>query len=100
MTFKFLFDLSMINLITAQIELNVKVLNRRKVRFEPDGTFDSPTESCAHRQCKWSADSEQVYIRWGNDGVHWVKPSMNQVLILFLDASASFLLCPHAWESV
>jgi membrane carboxypeptidase/penicillin-binding protein PbpC len=49
-----------------------------KVRFEPDGTFDAPTDSCAQRQCKWSADEEQVYIQWGNDGIHWVNPSMNQ----------------------
>ena len=31
-----------------------------QVRFEPDGTFDAPTDSCAQRQCKWSADTEQV----------------------------------------
>jgi len=47
----------------------------REVRFEPDGTFDAPTDSCAQRQCKWSADEEQVYIRWGSDGVHWVTPT-------------------------
>ena len=48
------------------------------MRFEPDGTFDAPTDSCAQRQCKWSADAEQVFIRWGNDGVHWVTPSKHQ----------------------
>jgi len=49
--------------------------NWREVRFEPDGTFDAPTDSCAQRQCKWSADSKQVYIMWGQDGVHWVSPT-------------------------
>lgn len=47
----------------------------REVRFEPDGTFDAPTDSCAQRQCRWSADENQVYIKWGRDGVHWVKPT-------------------------
>ena len=46
----------------------------RQVRFEPDGTFDAPTTSCAQRQCKWSADETQVYIQWGSDGVHWIQP--------------------------
>lgn len=46
----------------------------REVRFEPDGTFDAPTDSCAGRQCKWSADANQIYIKWGRDGVHTVKP--------------------------
>lgn len=50
--------------------------NWREVRFEPDGTFDAPTSSCSRRECKWSADEEQVYIQWGGDGVHWVKPDM------------------------
>lgn len=45
------------------------------MRFEPDGTFDAPTGSCQQRQCKWSADAEQVYIVWGSDGVHTVKPT-------------------------
>jgi len=49
-----------------------------QVRFEPDGTFDSPTESCSQRNCKWSADAEQVYIQWGSDGIHWVKPSSDK----------------------
>ena len=48
------------------------------MRFEPDGTFDAPTDSCAQRQCKWSADENQVYIRWGHDGVHYVKPNKNE----------------------
>jgi DnaJ-class molecular chaperone len=47
----------------------------REVRFEPDGTFDAPTDSCAQRQCKWSADENQIYIQWGSDGIHWVNPS-------------------------
>lgn len=50
----------------------------REVRFEPDGTFDAPTDSCAQRQCKWSADDNQVYIRWGSDGVHFVQPIQNE----------------------
>jgi DnaJ-class molecular chaperone len=50
----------------------------REVKFEADGTFDAPTDSCAQRQCKWSADAEKVYIRWGSDGVHWVQPSSNE----------------------
>lgn len=49
--------------------------NWREVRFEPDGTFDAPTHSCAGRQCKWSADDNQIYIRWSSDGVHFVKPT-------------------------
>ena len=31
--------------------------------------------ACQSRQCKWSADAEQVYIQWGSDGVHTVKPA-------------------------
>ena len=50
----------------------------REVKFEADGTFDAPTDSCAQRQCKWSADKEKVYIRWGSDGVHWVTPSSHE----------------------
>jgi len=50
----------------------------REVRFEADGTFDAPTDSCAQRQCKWSADDNQVYIRWGSDGVHFVKPTKDE----------------------
>lgn len=52
--------------------------NWAEIRFEPDGTFTAPTDSCAQRQCKWSADDKQVYIRWGRDGVHWVKPSKKE----------------------
>lgn len=52
--------------------------NWREVKFEADGTFDAPTDSCAQRQCKWSADKEKVYIRWGSDGVHWVTPSSHE----------------------
>jgi hypothetical protein len=52
-----------------------RLLLLRQVRFEPDGTFDAPTGSCQQRQCKWSADAEQVYIQWGSDGVHTVKPT-------------------------
>mmetsp|Transcript_4414 Transcript_4414/g.5638 ORF Transcript_4414/g.5638 Transcript_4414/m.5638 type:complete len:483 (+) Transcript_4414:87-1535(+) len=50
----------------------------REVRFEPDGTFDAPTDSCAQRQCKWSADEDKVYIQWGSDGIHWVNPSKSE----------------------
>lgn len=46
----------------------------RNVKFDRDGNFDAPTPECEHRRCKWSADATQVYIQWGQAGLHTVVP--------------------------
>lgn len=49
--------------------------NWRNVRFGADGRFEAPTPDCERGQCRWSADSKTIYIRWGNAGLHKLRPN-------------------------
>ena len=46
----------------------------RDVRFGADGRF-APTPDCQQGQCKWSADESTIYIRWGQAGLHKLRPT-------------------------
>ena len=47
----------------------------RDVRFGADGRFEAPTPDCERGMCRWSTDASTVYIRWGESGLHKVKPA-------------------------
>lgn len=47
--------------------------NWREVQFQQDGTFDAPTRTCQHKQCKWTATDDKIYVWWGQDGLHVMK---------------------------
>ena len=47
----------------------------RDVRFGADGRFEAPTPDCQQGQCKWSADESTIYIRWGQAGLHKLRPT-------------------------
>jgi DnaJ-class molecular chaperone len=47
----------------------------RDVRFGADGRFEAPTPDCQQGACKWSADEATLYIRWGQAGLHKLKPT-------------------------
>ena len=49
--------------------------NWRDVRFGADGRFEAPTPDCERGGGKWSADETTVYIRWGEAGLHKLKPT-------------------------
>jgi DnaJ-class molecular chaperone len=46
-----------------------------KVVFEADGTFRAPTEECEGGGCRWSANKGNIYIVWGDAGLHTLKAS-------------------------
>lgn len=48
------------------------------VQFQQDGSFDAPTPSCTGHMkgaCRWTAQDKHIYIWWGRDGLHVMKPS-------------------------
>ena len=45
------------------------------MRFGADGRFEAPTPDCQQGQCKWSADESTIYIRWGQAGLHKLRPT-------------------------
>lgn len=47
----------------------------RNVRFGADGRFEAPTPDCERGQCRWSADAKTVYVRWGDAGLHKIRPN-------------------------
>ena len=47
----------------------------RNVRFGADGRFEAPTPDCEQGACRWSTDEQYIYIRWGQAGLHKMKPT-------------------------
>jgi len=45
----------------------------RSVKFDKDGSFDAPTRDCQQGRCLWSAENGQVYVLWGEAGLHSMK---------------------------
>ena len=54
--------------------------NWRFVIFRDDNIFLAPDDQCARERCRWSADTEHVYIDWGTAGQHVVTASAMQAV--------------------
>jgi hypothetical protein len=57
----------------------------RDVVFEEDGRFEAPTPECEAGACRWSANRGNIYILWGEAGLHTLTATA-------LDVSPSCLL--------
>lgn len=42
----------------------------RDVTFKETGLFEAPTQDCEEGRCKWSASDSQVFLQWGDAGMH------------------------------
>lgn len=48
----------------------------REVKFLKDGAFWAPTPECEMTQnCQWKVRSRKIFVWWGNEGLHTIRPA-------------------------
>eukprot|EP00924_Labyrinthula_sp_SR-Ha-C_P014272 augustus_masked-scaffold_20-processed-gene-0.9-mRNA-1 protein AED:0.07 eAED:0.07 QI:0/-1/0/1/-1/1/1/0/499 len=81
--------------LLEEIKDSVYLWNRwREVKFNADGVFWAPTGDCESGKCFWRVANNQIFIQWGNEGLHTVIKKGNNLQGIRFDGekiSASFV---------